>query len=57
MDHLAWRAVSDDEGRFIWPDAPREGDYAFELEKGGTLPVYAQVSAETDRADLTFDPE
>jgi uncharacterized GH25 family protein len=57
MDHLAWRAVSDAEGRFIWPDAPREGDYAFELQRGGTLPVDALVSAKTDRADLTFDPE
>ncbi len=58
MDHLAWRAVSDAEGRFIWPDAPSERDYVFELQNnGGTLPVGARVSAKTDRADLTFDPK
>jgi hypothetical protein len=49
--------VSNAEGRFIWPDAPPEGDYAFELQKGGTLPLDAPVPAKTDRADLTFDPE
>jgi uncharacterized GH25 family protein len=57
MDHLDWRTASDAEGRFIWPDAPRDGNYAFELKNGGTLPVDAPVSAKTERANLTFDPE
>jgi uncharacterized GH25 family protein len=57
LDHLDWRTVSDADGRFTWPDAPREGDYAFDLQKGGALPVYAPVSAMTDWANLTFDPK
>jgi hypothetical protein len=53
---LSWRSITDTEGRFAWPDAPREGDLFFVLRNPGGLYGYAEVSAKTDRADLTFDP-
>jgi uncharacterized GH25 family protein len=56
FDHLDWQAVTDRDGRFTWPDAPREGDYSFDLHRG-VLDVVAPVSAKTERADLTFDPD
>jgi uncharacterized GH25 family protein len=57
LDHLSWRAVSDAEGRFVWRDAPQEGDMVFELDKEGELPVFAKVSARLRRANLAYDPE
>ena len=55
--HLSWRSMTDAEGRFVWPDAPREGDFGFDLRNPGGLSDFAEVSAKTDRADMTFDPE
>ena len=57
LDHLAWRAVSDTEGRFVWRDAPQDGDMGFELEKVGELPGFATVPAKRRRANLTYDPD
>ncbi len=57
FDHLSWRAVSDAEGRFIWRDAPQDGDMEFDLEKEGELPEFAKVCESSRRANLTYDPE
>jgi hypothetical protein len=57
LDHLSWRSRTDANGRFVWPDAPRAGDIFFDLCSAGGLSDHVDVSAKTDRADLTFDPE
>ncbi len=53
--HLAWRAVTDKDGLFVWPEHPREGDIHFDLHKPGHGHAYPTVSAKSNQAHLTFD--
>ena len=55
--HLVWRAVTDGNGLFVWPEPPREGDIKFDLHKPGHGHAYATVSAKLNQAHLTFDPK
>lgn len=57
LDHLSWKAVTDAGGRFVWRDAPQEGEIGFELEDVAGGHAVAQVPAKTHRATLTFDPD
>jgi len=56
-EHLDWHAVTDTDGLFVWPDAPREGDIRLELHKHKYGLQFLKVSAKSDRTHLTFDPD
>ena len=55
-DQLDWQAVTDTDGLFAWPDAPREGDISLELHKHNYGRKHLKLSAKIDRVHLTFDP-
>jgi RNA polymerase sigma factor (sigma-70 family) len=56
--HLNWKAMTDADGRFIWPDAPGEGEIAFNLRKAGYNGAFDRsVSAVAGRAELTINPQ
>ena len=55
--HLDWHVVTDTDGQFVWPGAPREGDIGLELHKHNYGRRQLKVSAKNDRAHLTFNPE
>jgi RNA polymerase sigma factor (sigma-70 family) len=54
--HLDWKAVTDADGRFIWPDAPANGNIDFRLQKAGyTVASDRTVSAALGQAELTIN--
>ncbi len=54
---LDWRALTDAEGRFVWPDAPHEGEIEFNLGHPGYSRARGRTAAAAaGRADLTINP-
>ena len=54
---LDWKAMTDAKGRFVWLDAPREGEIQFDLRHPGyNLGLRRTAAAAAGRADLTINP-
>ena len=54
--HLDWKAETDAEGRFVWPDAPVEGEIEFDLRKPGYSGGLDRVGhAAAGQAELTIN--
>ena len=54
--HFDWAPVTDDQGQFIWPDAPATGNLEFRLRKAGySIALDRLVSAAAGQADLTIN--
>ncbi len=53
---LDWKAVTDAEGRFVWPDAPHEGEIQFDLGHPGYNRARGRTAAAAaGKADLTIN--
>ncbi len=54
---LDWKAETDAEGRFVWPDAPAEGEIEFNLRKAGfNVALDRTAPAAAGQAELTINP-
>ncbi len=55
---LDWKAETDAEGRFVWPDAPSVGEIAFRIQKRGySVGLDRNAPAPAGQAELTINPE